>query len=173
VGRFLTASSKVPVRSNPKSFPQTSPGRDRRIQSPARQCRGAKATETKSPLGDGTTNFRKTWGRKTGPYKARGKPEHKFIIFRRSFADEHDLSCFSAYAACALVRALVDCYWRHGDNQVTDCTSMSSLQCPLRRTRTLLTSARLFCRLFSVARPSTGRRDEALASVGGFSVLLS
>jgi hypothetical protein len=57
VGRFLTASCKVPVPSDHKSFRQTSPGRDVRIQSPARQCRERKPTETKSPLGDGTTNL--------------------------------------------------------------------------------------------------------------------
>ena len=40
-----------------KSFPQTSPGRDGRIQSPARECREGKQRETKSPLGDATTNL--------------------------------------------------------------------------------------------------------------------
>src|SRR6202021_1509141 len=36
---------------------QTQSRRDGRIQSPARQCRERKTKETKSPLGDGTTNF--------------------------------------------------------------------------------------------------------------------
>ena len=40
-----------------KSFPQTSPAGDGRIQSPARECREKKPTETKSPLGDATTNL--------------------------------------------------------------------------------------------------------------------
>jgi len=37
--------------------------RDGRIRSPARECRERKATETKSPLGDGTTNLT------TNPFK--------------------------------------------------------------------------------------------------------
>jgi hypothetical protein len=53
-GRWMSRDS---CRETRKSFPQTSPGRDGRIQSPARQCRESKAPETKSPLGDGTTNL--------------------------------------------------------------------------------------------------------------------
>jgi hypothetical protein len=52
-GPFLNPSSKVPQPVRP----QTSPARDGRIQSPARECRESKLTETKSPLGDATTNL--------------------------------------------------------------------------------------------------------------------
>jgi hypothetical protein len=54
---YLSWMSRNSCRETRKSFPPTSPGRDGRIQSPARQCRERKATETKSPLGDGTTNL--------------------------------------------------------------------------------------------------------------------
>ena len=53
----LSLSVQVPVPSDHKSFPQTSPGRDGTIQSPARECRERKAKKTKSPLGDATTNL--------------------------------------------------------------------------------------------------------------------
>jgi hypothetical protein len=48
---------RTPQSPDHKSLPQTSPGRDGRIQSPARECREKKPTETKSPLGDATTNL--------------------------------------------------------------------------------------------------------------------
>ena len=70
----LSLSVQVPVPVRHKSFPQTSPGRDGRIQSPAPECRESKAKETKSPLGDATTNPTTNHFRKPVP-KGRKNPE--------------------------------------------------------------------------------------------------